>query len=169
MASLSDPQWAGLKGKKVGGRTSRRLTGSVRRFPPIFKTCELHQNTPRDGDGERTSKIRGDRIPGPGRRRRAAESRSDCCPRPRQPFPAVSLAVLGLRRHSERKKNSKQIHAHRTPTSKKAEISHQTAWNLNESGGSCALGVARATLGRNVYFVKVKASWLTVSVAAEKD
>lgn len=134
--------------KRVRKWVAVRAEGSQEAFDvsPLFLKRVNFTKTPREtATGTRQSKIRGDRIPGPGRRRRAAESRSDCCPRPRQPFPAVSLAVLGLRRHSERK-NSKQIHAHRTPTSKKAEISHQTAWNLNESGGSCALCVARATL-----------------------
>ncbi len=38
----------------------------------------------------------------------------------------------------------------------KAEISRQTAWNLNESGGSFCFRVAWATVYSNVYFVKVR-------------
>lgn len=86
-------------------------TGSVRLSPHAiknFKTCELHalKNTT-EIESERERRARKCRIPVFPLRRRVAETRFDCCPRPRTPFLLVSEAAVALAgRQGETQQNS---------------------------------------------------------------
>lgn len=112
LTSVSYPLWAGFTGVKwvavIEGNT-----GSVRLSPPCHqnvKTCELHAPKTkhnREIESERERRARKCRIPVFPRRRRVAETRFDCCPRPRTPFLLVSEAALALAgREGETQQNS---------------------------------------------------------------
>lgn len=64
----------------------------------FFKTCELHalKNTTSNRKQSDKRRARKCRIPVFPLRRRVAETRFDCCPRPRTPFLLVSEAALAL-------------------------------------------------------------------------
>lgn len=114
-------------------------------FSPIFKTCELHQNTttPRKtapGKRETNRGISYLVLGAAGRLQKVALTAVHVQGSHFLLFRWLFWGYGDTAR--EKKKNSKQIHAQRTPTSKKAEISRQTAWNLNESGGSFCFPVA---------------------------
>lgn len=106
------PTMGGFYRGKVGGRywgEHRKCTA----FSPCHqnvKTCELHAPKTkhnREIESERERRARKCRIPVFPRRRRVAETRFDCCPRPRTPFLLVSEAALALAgREGETQQNS---------------------------------------------------------------
>ena len=104
---MSYPLWAGFTGVKwvavIEGNT-----GSVRLSPHAIKIVKrvnfMLSKTQPELDSERARKCG---IPVFPRRRRLAETRFDCCPRPRTPFLLVSEAALALTgRGGETRQNS---------------------------------------------------------------
>lgn len=107
---MSYPLWAGFTGVKwvavIEGNT-----GSVRRSPHAIKILKrvnfMLSKTQPAIESERERRARKCRIPVFPLRRRVAETRFDCCPRPRTPFLLVSEAALALAgREGETQQNS---------------------------------------------------------------
>lgn len=113
----SYPQWAGFKRRKwvaVSPEPHRKYDF----FTTNFKTCELHKAPcTNNNPGRRACEKGMKKIPDLLCYHLAAESRLDCCPRLRQPFPLVSLAVQGLQKATVRRKQSKTNHLARHFTS----------------------------------------------------